>query len=310
MWPYLAAPILVLLPERWRANAGFAAPMPWRVASFICGLAQAASGLAALVWWYSYSVENWTRNVMTHAAESQSVVAGLKPHEFGVLALVVVAASPITWLIVVWCVEGIVRILAAAITEEVFATLPLALIAGIYALVRPVRNENPGLLATTDAALDESPAHSFLAFLRRNVFEMIHTRVADDVTRIKDADGEGLRVRASHSKPEWEVGRMIRIGDDFYRVENVSERHGAASRTHAQGNDGLAHTHATSATGTSASQTLPDTHPRPYVYKLRRLAAGVATRHTLHHELAPDAAAALESWSDRLHEPAPAVTRK
>jgi hypothetical protein len=139
---------------------------------------------------------------------------------------------------------------------------------------------------------------------------MIHTRVADDETRIKDADGEGLRVRASHSKPEWEVGRMIRIGDDFYRVENVSERHGAASRTHAQGNDGLAHTHATSATGTSASQTLPDTHPRPYVYKLRRLAAGVATRHTLHHELAPDAAAALESWSDRLHEPAPAVTRK
>ena len=125
MWAYLAAPVLVLLPERWRQNAGFAAPMPWCVASFTCGVAQAVSGLAALVWWYSYSVENWAQNLMTHAVETQSAVAGLGPHEFGVLALTVVAASPVTWLIVVWSVEGIVRVLAAAVTEEVFATLPL-----------------------------------------------------------------------------------------------------------------------------------------------------------------------------------------
>ncbi|MGA8038141.1 MAG: hypothetical protein WB985_19440 [Candidatus Acidiferrales bacterium] len=307
MWAYLAAPVLMLLPERWRQNAGFAAPMPWCVASFTCGVAQAVSGLAALVWWYSYSVENWAQNVMTHAVETQSAVAGLGPHEFGVLALTVVAASPVTWLIVVWSVEGIVRVLAAAVTEEVFATLPLALIAGVSALVQPVRNENPGLRASTAASLDDTPARSFAAFLRRRAFEKTHARIADDVTRIQGVEGDVLRIRANHGKPDWEVGRMIRIGDDFYRLENVSERHGGAARTSAHGNDGLPSTRPTS---TTPSQTPADKHARPFVYKLRRLAAGIATRHTLSYDLPPGAAAALESKPTRAHEPASVMARK
>ncbi len=310
MWSYVLAPILVLLPERWRRNPGFAASMPWRVASFICGLAQAVSGFAALVWWYSYSVENWAQRVMTHAAQTQSSVAGLKPHEFGALAFAVVAASPVTWLIIVWCVEGIVRVLAAAITEEVFAMLPLALIAAVWAFLHPLRDENPGLLATADASLGETPAHSFVTFLRRSAFEKMHTRVADDVTRIKDAEGEVLRIRASHAKPEWEVGRMILIGDNFYCVENVSERRGAAARTYAQGSDGLPHTHAGNATRASALQMPTDTHARPFVYKLRYRAAGVVTRHTLHYDLPDGLADALESAAARPHEPAHVVSRK
>jgi len=291
----LPAPIAVLLPARWRAHSSFVPPTSWRVASFICGLAQCITGLAALVWWYSYSVANWAQTVVSHATETQKSLSEMKPHEAGLLGLALVATNPITWVILAWCIEGLVRILAVAITEEVFATLPLALIAGAISLFRPVRAENPGLRGSAsgnagDASLDDSPAHSFANFLRRGLAERTHARVPDHITRLKDIDADLLRIRASHTKPDWEPGRLVLIDGDFYRIDNFSERHGAAALTAIMDNDGLPHTHTLA----------PDAHPRPFVYLLRHLSAGIVTRHTLHYEISPESRATLDQ------SPAPA----
>jgi hypothetical protein len=303
------APIAVLLPARWRVSTVHEAPTSWRVASFICGLAQCCTGLAALVWWYSYSVANWASTVVSHATATQPALSNMKPHETGVLALMVVVTNPITWVILAWCIEGLVRILAAAITEEVFATLPLAIIAGTISLFRPVRAENPGLRGANarmrrasvsaenigDATLDDSPAHSFAHFLRRGLIEHTHARVPDHITRLADTDADLLRIRSSHTKPDWEPGRIVLIDGAFYRIDNFSERHGAAAHTAIMDNDGLPHTH------THAKTNAPDTHARPFVYRLRRLSAGIVTRHTLHYEISPESRATLDA------SPAPAA---
>jgi len=224
----------------------------------------------------------------------------MKPHETGVLALMIVVTNPITWIILAWCIEGLVRILAAAITEEVFATLPLAIIAGAISLFRPVRAENPGLRGaasgtTGDASLDDSPAHSFANFLRRGLIEHTHARVPDHITRLADTDADLLRIRSSHTKPDWEPGRIVLIDGDFYRIDNFSERRGAAAHTAIMDNDGLPHTH------THAKTNAPDTHARPFVYRLRHLSAGIVTRHTLHYEISPECRATLDA------SPAPAA---
>jgi hypothetical protein len=254
MWPYFTAPVLVLLPERWRHRVTFEAPMPWRVASAVCGIAQMSTGFAALIWWYSYSVENWAGRVMNHAIETQSAMSSMKPHQLGAMALVVVATNPVTWLIVIWMMEGLVRVLAAGITAEVFGTLPLAILAEAIALFQPARTLNPGLTSPAgDASLDETPAHSFASFLRRGVIEHTRAHVEDHVTHLKDGEGELMKISASHTKPGWEPGRIICIAapdrDEFYHIETFTERN--------------------------------EDPARPFVYIIRRLSAGIRTRNML-----------------------------
>lgn len=297
MWSYLAAPFLVLVPARWRRDVIFAAPVHWRVASFMCGVVQCVSGFGALVWWYSYSVTTWTDRVMEHALQTQQAVGELKADAVGLLGLTIVAASPVTWLIALWCLEGIARILAAAITEEVFATLPLALIAGVAILVRPISAENPGLRAASglapDETLDRSPASGFAAFLRRGVMARTHARVLDQVILLKDADGEVLKICASHTKEEWEVGRMLRVDGEFYRIESFTERHGNAAFSVAAQDDGLPRV-------SRAAAAVSDGYARPFVYKLRRLGAGVMNRNVLTYELPENCA--VSGHAEDLHQ--------
>ncbi len=283
MWSYLATPFLVLVPARWRRDVIFTAPPHWRVASFMCGVVQCVTGFVALVWWYSYSVTTWTHGVIEHRVETQDPVNGLSPEAFGMLGFTIVAANPITWLIVIWCVEGIARLLAAVITEEVFATFPLALIAGAIAMVRPVREENPGLQGGNDATLDRSPAGGFASFLRRGMLERTHGRVTDHVTLLRDADGEVLKVCASHTKAEWDVGRIVRVSGDgtFWRLESFVERDRSAAYGATGHDDGLPR-------GTAAAGAVADGHSRRFVYKLRRLGAGVMNRNVLTYELPED----------------------
>ena len=254
MPPYLSAPFLVLLPERWRKRAASEdAPTNLRVASALIGVVQCVSGLAALVWWYSWSVEHWANHIVANA----SAHADLQPYQSGLLGLTVIATSPITWLIALWSIEGIARILAAAITSEVFGTLPLALIAGAISLIRPA--DPP----STDAH-SPSAAHGFAAFLRRRFSEKTHAVAPDVLTPFKDAHGELLRVAATHTKPDWEAGRILYIRGDFYRMDEFTARYSGAT-------------------------THPDRIARPFLYKLRRLEAGVLTPRTLRYD--PPAAA-------------------
>jgi hypothetical protein len=250
MPPYLIAPLLVLLPEQWRKHAAPEdAPMNWRVASALIGVVQCVTGLVGLVWWYSWSVEHWASQVVSRAADAHPSTE-LKPFQLGLLGFTVIATSPLTWLIVAWSVEGVARILAAAITSEVFGTLPLALIATAISLVRG---------GDFDDARSSTSVHGFGAFLRRRLSEKTRAAAPDALTPFKDAKGEVLRVAATHTKPDWEAGRILYIRGDFYRMDEFTARY-------------------------SGAPTHPDGAARPFIYKLRRLEAGVLTARTLRYE--------------------------
>ena len=256
MRPLLAAPFLVLLPERWRKRAAPAdAPTNWRVASALIGVVQCVTGFLALVWWYSWSVEHWTARVVSRTADAHPLT-DVAPYQLGLLGLTLIATNPVTWLIVLWSIEGIARILAAAITSEVFGTLPLALIAGAMFLLRPVD--------LADGEGQSSAAHGFVAFLRRRFSEKTHPAAPDVLTPFKDAHGELLRVAATHTKPDWESGRILSIRGDFYRMDEFTARY-------------------------SGAPVHPDGVARPFLYKLRRLEAGVLTPRTLRYDPPADA---------------------
>jgi hypothetical protein len=255
MWPLLTAPLLVLLPARWRKRAAPGdAPINLRIASAVIGVVQCVTGFLALAWWYSWSAEHWTSHVVSRAADAHPLT-DVAPYQLGLLGLTLFASSPITWLVALWSIEGVARILAAAITSEIFATLPLALIAAAIALFRP---QDP------DDARSTSPAHGFAAFLRRLLSEKTHAPAPDVLTPFKDAHGELLRVASSHTKPDWEAGRILYISGDFYRMDELTERY-------------------------SGAPTHPDGAARPFLYKLRRLEAGVLTPRTLRYDPPADA---------------------
>ena len=70
---------------------------------------------------------------------------------------------------------------------------------------------------------------------------------ADELRFLKSAAEEILEIHATRRKPDWDPPRVVRFADKYYRLE--------------QSNRGRP--------------------PRPFVYTLRRLAAGVPSRNVI-----------------------------
>jgi hypothetical protein len=83
--------------------------------------------------------------------------------------------------------------------------------------------------------------------LRDKVVTARISQVADEICVAKNDSEEFLEIRACRAKPEWTPPRVVRYQDRYYRLEDSSRTSG----------------------------------PRPFVYKLRRLAAGVPGRTVL-----------------------------
>ena len=71
--------------------------------------------------------------------------------------------------------------------------------------------------------------------------------VPDELCVVRNTSEEILEIRASRPKPDWTPPRVVRYEDRYYRLEESARGSG----------------------------------PRPFVYKLRRLAAGVPGRTVL-----------------------------
>jgi len=139
--------------------------------------------------WYSYSVTHWARDQVFQALQ---IHPGVQMGErIGLVALIIVALNPVTWVIYGWGVEGGIRVLGAAITGEIVGTLPL------WAIDR-----------------------SYCALVRwTNHWRM--PVVADEVTWGKDGDAEILRIKSCRPKPNWQNHPTIRYHDEFFQVSNV-----------------------------------------------------------------------------------------
>lgn len=253
MWMYLIAPALSLLPRRWRESLHSSPSMPWVPATIISGCLEAVCGLIGLVYWYSYSVMGWAQKSLASGSAAHPGTA-ITPETEGFIGLLLVAAHPLTWVIVAFSLEGVVRICAAISTGEILGTFPLFILDKLFALFmqRGSSSKDPG-----DSL--RASGSSFFSALRQEYLTSRLPLVADELHYTGRDSEEFLEIRACRRKPEWDPPRVVRCGDDYFRLERAAQTFGS----------------------------------RPFLYVLRRLASGVPGRTVL--EYRPDTSPLLRN---------------
>ncbi len=241
MWTYLIGPIIAFFPEAWRKALPFADDVQWPRATAISGLVEALLGLAALMYWYSYAMSAWVGNGVSGALAGK-MGPEARVQDIGGAALLVWAMHPVTWAIGYAGLEGAVRLCAGAFGGNSCAILPLYLVDKIV-LVPFRRNQNHKLTAANQGGTVTSIASA----VRERVRAASQAEVPDELHFSKDESAEILEIHACRRKPDWTPPRVVRYLDNYYRLETDSSAGG----------------------------------PRPFRYRLRRLAAGVPGRTVL-----------------------------
>lgn len=246
MWILLFGPIFALLPRRWRRSLPFHDAVHWHSAVIVSGIVETVVAIGALMVWYSYSVTTWVSRMLDNAL-SQSAPTGITDHEVGFAGLLIVVTHPLTWLIAFFVVEGAVRV-CGAITDNILGVFPLYLLAKLSAKIRGY--EEP--LPPGTPQFEKSHVESYVDTMRDKVMTSRLAKLADEVFFSNSNSEELLEIHACRAKADWDPPRVVRYEDRYYRLE-ASVR-GAT--------------------------------PRPFIYKLRRLPAGVPGRTVLIY--APD----------------------
>ncbi|MBA0087879.1 MAG: hypothetical protein HRJ53_23070, partial [Acidobacteria bacterium Pan2503] len=117
MLGFLLGPFLALLPKRWRCSLPLPPSADWRVAFILSALAEFLAAVAAMLYWYSYSVTTWVSRGLDLALAGKAG-PGANEQEIGFMAIFILATHPLTWLIAYFAVEGSVRLVAAAFAES------------------------------------------------------------------------------------------------------------------------------------------------------------------------------------------------
>ena len=233
-----------MLPRRWRNALPFAGAIQWTRAATLSGLLESILAVVAMGYWYSHSVMRWVDHVAGQIAQDKlgpAVRSESGLYELGFAAWAVMMSHPFTWFIAYFIVEGVVRLCSAAFSGGVFGLLPLAII-------------DAGLRKITGAPGDPlrpaelKPTFSSVgAAVRDRILTATVPEGVDELHFLKSGDQEILEIRASRKKDGWDPPRVIRVDDKYYRLVELKR----------------------------------DTPPRPFVYVLHRLAAGVPGRNVL-----------------------------
>lgn len=242
MFTFFLGPFLAALPKRWRQSLPMQRLIEWRTASMLSGFCEFLFGIAAMLYWYSYSVTTWVSRGLD-AALAGKAGPSVNEQEVGFMAIFIFATHPLTWLIAYIAVEGCVRLVGAAFTENNLGVLPLFVADKIF--LKITGQSGPGIAQS--AGYSETNLSSYVGAIREKA-RVLRTAIIPDELRItrEDAD-EFLEIHACRSKPDWAPPRTVRYQDTFYRLEASSS-----------GSD-----------------------PRPFRYRLRRLPAGVMSRTVL-----------------------------
>lgn len=238
---FLLGPFLALLPERWRKPLPLYQAVSWRSASILSGMAESIMALAALMYWYSYSMTTWVSRALDHVL-AQSAPTTITDHEIGFAGLVVWATHPLTWAIAFVGIEGIAR-LCAAFTDTVLGVFPLYLLEKIYSKIFRRGAPQPA----SAVKFSQSSVSSYVGALKEKVLAARLSPVPDELYVVNHDSEEFLEIRAWQAKPEWTPPRTVRYQDRYYRLEECARASG----------------------------------PRPFVYKLRKLPKGVPGRTVL-----------------------------
>jgi hypothetical protein len=320
MWNYLIGPLVAFLPQRWRAQIVPDERVSWPAAALISGLAEFLGSVGTLIWWYFHIMQRYVGLMVDNALAGRPSAAA-DDHQIQATALILLVLHPVTWTLLYFWFEGIVRTLAALATDESPGSLPLVLMDRVWTYsqrrraqarvplvadevargdekqtwdlrvtscrAKPtwrfplaVRYEGefyqvvgnaPGgtagrphvyLLQRTHPAealrglenydpadvLNDEGEAGFFGIVYRELRQKWHARraplVADEVRATISRDAAGLEVRSCQPKPEWTHGRLVRYDGGYYRMES--------SRV--------------------------DAGPRPFVFTLLKLPAGVPGR--------------------------------
>ena len=159
------------------------------------------------------------------------------------MGLVIFATHPLTWLIAYAGIEGSVRLVGAAFTENNLGILPLFVVDKIY--LKMTGQSGPG--AAKAAGYERGNWSSYTGAIRERVRLSRTPLMPDELSFSKNDKEEILEIRACRRKPDWTPPKTVRYQDAFYRLETSSDGPG----------------------------------PRPFRYRLRRLTAGVMGRSVL-----------------------------
>jgi hypothetical protein len=235
----LLGPLFSLLPRRWREANSLSSSICWPVAGALSGLMESLLALLALVSWYSYSVTHWAGDAVYAAIRAG---AQIPANAVGFAALAVMCLHPLTWLIGFAAIEGVVRFMGAAFAQNVLGIAPF------FVLDKLLLRFSPGSRPERPAETEEAWS-SFFNFLRQQVVFLRHPVLPDEVLHSTDAAGGVMSIGSSRAKPGWKPPKVVRCGNEYYRLESSSERAG----------------------------------PRPFLYLLRRLPAGVPGRTVINY---------------------------
>lgn len=248
MWATIVATLFSFLPRRWRAAVPAANVLPWERGGALSGFLEALMAFAALVFWYSLSVTTWAANGLDSAMHG-GVERNVPGQAIGFAALVLWVLHPLTWLVGYFVLEGAVRMVGAAFAGHVMGTLPLYLADWTYGKLTGRRPE-------PDALYSPGTGHaaSFVAAIKDQWRIRRLPQLDDEVRQARDGEEEHVEVRASRPKTEWVPPKIVRVADAYYRLEEATR--GSA--------------------------------PRPFVYRLRKLAAGVPGRTVILYDFPPN----------------------
>ena len=242
MWNYIIGPILALFPKRWRDSLPLAGKMPWGRATVVSGLGESLGAIVALGYWYMYAMTTWVDRSVSAAMEGKlgpnATVQGIAG-----VAWTVWMTHPLTLMLFYCVVEGMVRLSAAAFSEDSPGMFPLVLIDWI--LIRPFRRRNPA--SAMEGGSVSANARSLVDAVRERVLTARGGEKPDELYFCKHGSDELLEIRASRRKQDWIPPRVVRCEDAYYRLETSQMKSG----------------------------------PRPFSYSLRRLSAGVPGRSVL-----------------------------
>ena len=245
MWRLALGIVLAPLPRRWRHEFGLGEAIPWPRAAAVSGCAESLLAFVGLVYWYSHSVTTWAANALDSAMRN-GPEAQVPGQAIGFSALVLWLIHPLTWCVGYFVLEGLVRLLAAVSTEQVVATLPLVGVDWIYGKLSARAPEGDAKHAPSAKA----QLHEFVFSLKQVVMALRLPHLEDECRGTGEGPESFLEIHASHPKAEWNPPRVVRMGDAYYRLEEAVQRK----------------------------------PPRPFIYRLRRLAAGVPGRTVLVYE--------------------------
>jgi hypothetical protein len=233
-----------MLPRRWRNALPFSVAIQWTRAATLSGLLESILAIVAMGYWYSYSVMVWVDHAAGQMAQEKAgpaVRTEAGLQELGFTAYAVMLAHPLTWFIAYLFVEGVVRLCSAAFSGGVFGLLPLAI---VDATLRKITGAPGDSLRPPEL----KPTFSSVSTaVKDRILTATVPAGVDELHFLKNGDQEILEIRASRKKDGWDPPRVVRVDDKYYRL--VELKRGAP--------------------------------PRPFIYVLHRLAAGVPGRTVL-----------------------------